>query len=698
MVFDLIRAVCAAIAVVPLPGYFWAVLLRPAGGLGERLAYSSAVSLAAVPVVALVLEHLARSGITLWIAIVSAGIVLLSGVAAVRWKGAAAGASGPVLPRPAPITDLRALALLAVAFLVVLVSVLRPGLAPRWLALSILALLVLAVVLAGTGGKPAQPERGPDSPDETATATRFRGPALAVVLAATAVRGYEPVLRYDWPGIRGTDHFSHAVMAEQLLAHGSYPTYLIYPPGFPTISAVLARMSGLSPLALYPVLAPALLVLTALAAYALATRLWGWRYGIIAAALAGLVLHGDYGGLMDGRYPDLVSAYFLITMGAAALIALYQSPSPRSAVLAAVLGASPVLYHSVATLYTALLAVLAAVTALPYLWYLGRRAEARLVLLALVGLTLLATCYAWYAYGAGWPVLHHSASSAAVSMVLGSQSPSPPLHVLAELAPSIVWLGVLGLALLTLVLRHRPSPPQVLAAVTLLGWCGLMYLGSRTAADGFPQRFERDLGAPLSVAGAVGLGVLAGSAWGAWQRARLAPEAVLAACAAVLAAIAVVVSTASVIRSESGPSQRLVSNSAAVAGEWLWRHNSGGTIVATGMNDRITERATLAMGGYAGLMYYGAGPLTGTRSLPPAGRKPLIESQEVLEHPDSCVAAKAINSEDVRYVVLYRGNSQEYDRAGFVADRARYRQVFADHAVTIYATRPGPCRADEGQG
>jgi hypothetical protein len=694
MALDLIRAVCAAIAVVPVPGYFWAVLLRPAGGLAERLAYSSAVSLAAVPVVALVLEHLARSGITLWIAIVSAGIVLLSGVAAVRWKGAADGPAGPVLSRPALITDLRALTLLALAFVAVLVSVMRPGLAPRWLALSILALLMLAVVLAGTGGTQPQPKHAADAPD---TATRFRGVGLAVVLTATAVRGYEPVLRYDWPGIRGTDHFSHAVMAEQMLEHGSYPTYLIYPPGFPTISAVLSRMSGLPPLALYPVLAPALLVLTALAAYALATRLWGWRYGIIAAALAGLVLRGDYGGLIDGRYPDLISAYFLITMGVAALVALYQSPSPRSAVLAAVLGASPVLYHSVATLYTALLVVLAAVTALPYLWYAGRRAEARLVLLALVGLTLLATCYAWYAYGVGWPVLHHSASSAAVSMVLGSQSPPSPLHVLVELTPSIVWLGVLGLALLTLVLRRRPSPPQVLAVVTLLGWCGLMYLGSRTAADGFPRRFERDLGAPLSVAGALGLGVLAGSAWAAWQRARLAPDAVLAACVVVPAAIAVVAHTAGVIRSESSPTGGLLSNSAAVAGTWLWRHNAGGTIVGTGMNDGITERATLAMGGYAGLMYYGPGPLTNTRSLPAAGRKPLIESQEVLEHPASCAAARVITSEDVRYVVLYRGNSQEFDPAAFRADRGRYRQVFADHAVTIYATRPGPCREDRAK-
>ena len=205
------------------------------------------------------------------------------------------------------------------------------------------------------------------------------------MLAATAVRAYEPVIRYDWPSIRGLDHFSHALMAQQMLGHGSYRSYLIYPPGFPAVSAVLSRLSGLPPLVLYPVIAPALLVLTALAVYVLATRLWGWGYGIAAAALSGLVLHGAYGSLADGRYPDLTSAYFLITMGVAALLTLYASPSRRSAALAAVLGASPILYHSVATLYEALILVLAAVTSLPYLLYLRRRTEARTVLAGLAG-------------------------------------------------------------------------------------------------------------------------------------------------------------------------------------------------------------------------------------------------------------------------------------------------------------------------
>src|SRR5262249_59220801 len=166
--------------------------------------------------------------------------------------------------------------------------------------------------------------------------------------------------------------------------------------------------------------------------------------------LSGLVLTGAYRGFADGRYPDLVSAYFLIPMGVVALLALYRSPSLPSAALAAVLGASAVCYHSVATLYEAVILVLAAATSLPYLVYLRRRADARIVALALAATLVLSTCYAWITYGLGWPVVHHAASSAAVSMVLGSQPAPAAGHLLTELSPAMVWLGVLGAALLAL--------------------------------------------------------------------------------------------------------------------------------------------------------------------------------------------------------------------------------------------------------
>jgi hypothetical protein len=339
------------------------------------------------------------------------------------------------------------------------------------------------------------------------------------------------------------------------------------------------------------------------------------------------------------------------------------------------------------------------VTSVPYLLYLRRRAEARMVLAGLAGLALLAMAYGWYIYGVGWPVAGHSASSAAVSLVLGSQPAPGPLHLVSALGPPIVWLGVLGLAVLVLALRYQRRPAPVLATVTLILWCLMMYAGSRTAADGFPQRFERDLGAALSVAGALGAGVLLKSAFLAgvtWRRDRAVPVAVLSlslavpAVLAVLAVLAISVPAARQVRTESSPA-RLLSPPVVAAGAWPRQHNSGGTIVSTPMNHGITERSVLALGDYEGLMYYGPGSFTTARSLPPAGVRPLIDSQEVLEHPESCAAAEAIAREDVRFVVVYRKHGHDADLEGFRADRARYRPVFQNQSVIIYAPQAGSC-------
>jgi hypothetical protein len=293
-------------------------------------------------------------------------------------------------------------------------------------------------------------------------------------------------------------------------------------------------------------------------------------------------------------------------------------------------------------------------------------------------------------------VAGHSASSAAVSQVLGSQSVPAPLHLFSALAAPIIWLGVFGLALLVLTLRYERRPAPVLATVTVVAWCLVMYAGSRTAADGFPQRFERDLGAALSVVAALGLGVLLKTAWLAWQtsrRGQVVPVTVLSLALAVLVVLAVVVPSAREARTESSPA-RLLSAPVVAAGAWLRAHNSGGTIVATPMNHGITERSVLALGDYTGLMYYTPGvSFAKARSLPPAGVRPLIDSQEVLEHPASCAAEQAIAREDVRFVVVYRktGPDAEADLAGFQGHPARYRPVFENRTVVIYAPQAGPC-------
>ena len=199
MLLDLLRALCAAIAAVVLPGYFWAALLRPAGGLAERLGYSCALSLATVPVVALVLARLAGSGISLWIALASVVLVFGSGALALLWRGAAPGTAEPILRAPGAIRDPRALALLAVAFVAALVSVLHSSPAPGWLDAAILLLLVLAAVL----GRPSR------VPDEVAgqapaqVAGQARPPARLRPRSPTKVRTTSLTRRCRAPGSPG---------------------------------------------------------------------------------------------------------------------------------------------------------------------------------------------------------------------------------------------------------------------------------------------------------------------------------------------------------------------------------------------------------------------------------------------------------------------------------------------------------------
>jgi hypothetical protein len=692
VVLDLARAALAAAVAGILPGYFWAVVLRPTGGLAERLTYSTALSVASVPAVALVLARLAGTGVTLWVAVGSVALVFGSGALVFARRGAAPGPVTPVLPRPAAMAGTGTLVLIAAALAAALATLLhmpRSGL----LLIAVAAALAVAGVFAARALGPATDGTpGRAAADQPAPPVRagWRALALAVVLALVAVRAYTAVIRFDWPYVRGGDQFSYAVMAEQMLTHGSYGTFMIYPPGFSTLTAVICRLSGLAPLALFPVLAPSLLVLIALGAYALATRLWGWEYGVVAAALTGLVLTGAHTGLNQGRYPDLTAAYFLMVMVVATLVTLYELPSLRSGLLVTVTGASVVLYHPVASMYLALLLALVAVTGLPYLLRKGHRRDAGILLLTLAAAAALSACYAAYTYNLGEILTGSSATSAAVASDLGTQSAPAAAHLLTELGPVIVWLGIFGIAALAAGIRYLRTPAQVLAAVTVLGWCAVMYVGSRTALDGFPQRFERDLGAPLCIAGALGAGIIMQSVT-ALQLTRRTQTIAASLAAASLLIVLVGLPAAGNLLDDSNARGNVLSHAVASAGDWLRQHNTGGTIISTpGMNHGITNRAVLALGGYTGLQSYFPRRLRHPRSLPPAGRRPLLDSAQVLSQPASCKSAGILDRNDVRYVVLYKF-SQQADLAGFSAAPRHYRPVFEDASVIIYAPLRAPC-------
>jgi hypothetical protein len=274
--------------------------------------------------------------------------------------------------------------------------------------------------------------------------------------------------------------------------------------------------------------------------------------------------------------------------------------------------------------------------------------------------------------------------------VLGSQAPASQGALLKELGPPIVWFGILAVAALAASLRWLRRPAQVLTAATVVAWCVVMYLGSRTSLDGFPQRFERDLGAPLSVMAAFGIGLLIRSLPVRGAVSRTAP-ALAAALAGVLAAVMLLAQFFHAVNASDRSAGEMLTPRVAAAGRWLDRHNTGGNVISTPyMNPGVTNRAVLAMGGYTGLQSYSPYRIAHPRSLPTAGKTPLLDSQEVLLHPQTCQSANILVSQDVRYVVLYRvGNGA--DLPAFAADPAHYQEAFENPSVIIYATHRTGC-------
>jgi hypothetical protein len=152
------------------------------------------------------------------------------------------------------------------------------------------------------------------------------------------------------------------------------------------------------------------------------------------------------------------------------------------------------------------------------------------------------------------------------------------------------------------------------------------------------------------------------------------------------------VQTVNDLATDWAPSNEVLPPTVAAAGAWLEQHNTGGTIISTpDMNRGITNRAVLAMGDYTGLQSYPEARIEHPRSLPTAGRRPLLDSREVLLRPRTCHSANILANDDVRYIILYRLGNQA-DFAGFRADPALYRRVFRNHSVVIYAPRQTPTR------
>jgi hypothetical protein len=238
-------------------------------------------------------------------------------------------------------------------------------------------------------------EQAEGSGPGVSAATRYA--LLSAVLLLVLVRGYLGPVVQGWPYPRGIDRYEHAVMTGMMMTEGSNESFMLYPPGFHLFTALISRLSGFEPLGVFPIVAPALPLLGALALYALARRLWGFEYGVAAALFCGLLLGGTYMHFAEARYPNFIGEYFLIVLALAALAGMYASPSARGGLLLALIGSSAVLYHQIASYSLAVILGLVSVFFLPYLLLKDHR-KGVFLLASLTLLFLLSVLYAWDTY------------------------------------------------------------------------------------------------------------------------------------------------------------------------------------------------------------------------------------------------------------------------------------------------------------
>ncbi|HEX2741433.1 MAG TPA: hypothetical protein VHM69_13390 [Rubrobacter sp.] len=682
MISDLIQALPAALLVGVLPGWFWTRCLLASGDHAERLAYTIALSITLVPTAALAQTYLFTTGVTFAVTVASVALVFLTGLAAYLLLGPAKGPEEPVL-RPPSRPGLPTLIPLVVALALALVMLL--GIVPgEWLMIPI-AILVLAAGIAflwtGREAPPSEEKRVP-------AAALYA--MLCVVLLLVLARGYLGPVINGWPFPRGVDRYEHAVMAGMMMREGSNESFMLYPPGFHLLTAMLSRLCGFEPLEVFPILAPTLPLLCALACYALAKRLWGPEYGVAAALTSGLLLGGTYMHFEEARYPNFIGEYFLIVLAVAALIWLYAAPSARGGLLLALLGSSTVLYHQIAGYSLAVLLVFVSVLFLPYLLLRDHRRGVYLLLsLALLG--FFSVLYAWDTYDL--PSLlagllggsETGKGGEAVAMAIGTKPGNGPGHFLMTMSHPVLWLGLLGLPLMLAGPNNGEDKSATLARLTLLVWTLLLFFGSLTSYSGFPDRFERDLGVPLALLGALAIVTLLRSRWSPHRT-------VFGAGLLAVVLTATLVGAQSILNLEeaAGASTRLKDRpppgEVVAAGTWLEEHNEGGSIVATPYLEYVPSRAMLAMGGYTRMQSYDAARILRARDLPPFGAGPMWEALWILKHPAGEHTDQLLQKYDVRYVVFHK-RYPGIDWRPFASRTGLYRTAFENQGVIIFAPR-----------
>jgi hypothetical protein len=379
---------------------------------------------------------------------------------------------------------------------------------------------------------------------------------------------------------------------------------------------------------------------------------------------------GTYQYFEDAMYPNMITSQFLLVAAITGLVSFYRVPTGRSGAFLVLVGSSVTLFHPVASLYFALLLGMVGLFLLPHL-LLHRRSAGIALFGALAALGVLAALYAWDTYDLPGMVggligitSDKSQTGDAVGMAVGTQMPYRYEALIGYiLSQPVAWLGLFGLYVLVGV-RDRidlsgSTLVGKLARLTVLLWTFLLLAGSFTPMNGFPQRFARDLGVPLSLLAAFGVLALARSLAPLLlnhQRSTARPITIFAASLTVLGLGMMTIFQVYIsLEDATGPSEQLtITAPIGEAGKWLEKHNEGGNVLISPHGNQVPSRMMLAMGDYFEYQSFENYQILRPRDLPPTGTKPLWDVYFASHNPADPHTQDILRNRDIRYVVLYK--------------------------------------------
>lgn len=320
--------------------------------------------------------------------------------------------------------------------------------------------------------------------------------ALVVIISIRLYLYYYGFVVNDFVVPPGDDAARHIFYINQLVEQFTLEQMVKngYPPGVHVIATLLHFLTGAEVLKIIIWLGPIIGILPIIAAYIFGQKLFSPLAGIIAAMLVGFSSVPHVLFYVDGAYPNLVGAGFLMVLALTYLtLALRENPQ-KNLIWAGVWALLIPLFHhlSFAVFLVILIPFLAIMILLnrgpqklPYLKLVAGVALGALGLMLLMALALF------------YKKLHIFWEGLLTGEGLTSGLAGEPRSIIDLpnfIGRTLLILGILGV--LGLVFNRKIEWER---KVLLLVWIGVMFALARTDLSGLPRRFDRELAMPLAL-------------------------------------------------------------------------------------------------------------------------------------------------------------------------------------------------------